>query len=223
MKKLVVGIVVAVIALVGVAFVGERVASATVASKISAAVTDAVPGIGSVSTTIEDGPVAPQLAKGSLSHVNVVMNDVPLQGGMKLDQVNVDLTDVSTSTPRTAKAVVANATLTTGQIQKLLGDAWKVTPQGDALKIATTGALPITGTVKPVVSDGKLMLDLTGVTVLGISVDPANIPSAIKDRLNELTAGFGSLPLGLQLSSVTVTPAGLQIAAGGSNVTLDQG
>jgi len=223
MKKFLVGLLIVAIVLVGLAFVGERFAAATVANKISAAVTDAVPGIGSVSTSIEDGPVAPQLVKGSLSHVKVTMNGVPLQGGMSLGDVVVDLTDVSTSSPRTAKTVTAHATLSTDQIQKMLGDAWKVTPHGDTLQIATTGALPITGTVQPVVEAGKLTLNLTGVTILGISVDPANIPSAIKDRLNGLTAGFGSLPLGLQLSNVTVTPAGVDITADGTNVTLDKG
>ena len=223
MKKFLVGILIAGIALVALAFVGERVASAAVANRISSAVTDAVPGIGSVSTSIEGGPVTPQLAKGSLSHVKVTMNDVPLQGGMALSKVDVDLTDVSTSSPRTAGTVAAHATLTTDQIQKLLGDAWKVTPQGDSLQIGTTGALPISGTVQPVVEAGKLNLNLTGVTVLGVQVDPANIPAIIKDRLNGLTAGLGSLPLGLQLSTVTVTPAGVDLTANGVDVTLDQG
>ena len=113
--------------------------------------------------------------------------------------------------------------LSTTQIQKLLGDAWKVTPQGDALQISTSGALPITGTVQPVVQSGQLTLNLTDVTVLGIHVDPANIPAVIKDRLNGLTAGFGKLPLGLHLSGVTVVPSGVNITAAGSNVNLEQG
>jgi hypothetical protein len=223
MKKFLVGLLVAGIVLAALAFGGERFASAAVANRISSAVSAAVPGIGSVSTSIEDGPVTPQLAKGTLSHVKVTMNDVPLQGGMALSKVDVDLTNVSTSSPRTAGTVVAHATLTTDQIQKLLGDAWKVTPQGDSLNIATTGALPITGTVQPVVQEGKLNLNLTGVTVLGVQVDPANIPAIIKDRLNGLTAGFGSLPLGLELSTVAVTQAGVDLTANGANVTLDNG
>jgi len=223
MKKFLIGFLVSALVLLGLAFAGERVAAATVANRISAAVTDAVPGIGSVSTSIEDGLVAPQLAKGSLSHVKVDMTDVPLQGGMALSAVNVDLTNVSTASPRTAERVLARATLTTDQIQKFLGDAWKVTPTGDSLAIATTGVLPITGTVQPVVEAGKLNLNLTAVTILGVHVDPANIPSVIKDRLNGLTAGFGALPLGLKLSSVAVTPAGVDLIADGSNVTLDKG
>lgn len=223
MKKFLIGILVAVLTLGGVAFAGEKVASASVADKISSAVTDAIPGVGSVTTSIDGGPVTPQLASGSLSHVLLTMKGVPLQGGVSLDDVVVDLTDVKTASPRTARTVEAHANLATGQIQKLLGDAWKVTPQGDSLQIATTGALPISGTVKPVVESGKLNLDLTGVTVLGIHVDPANIPTVIKDRLSGLTSGFGSLPLGLQLSSVNVTPSGVAITANGTDVTLEKG
>ena len=140
-----------------------------------------------------------------------------------MDDVNVDLTDVATTSPRIAKTVNAQATLTTSQIQKLLGEAWKVTPAGNTLKIATTGLLPISGTVQPEVQDGALKLNLTDVTVLGVHVDPANIPSMIKDRLNALTAGFGKLPLGLHLSNVTVTSTGVDITAQGANVNLDQG
>ena len=223
MKKLLIGVLVAAVVLIGLAFAGEKLAAATVANRVSDAVTRAVPGVGSVSTTVEGGLVAPQLARGSLSQVHVTMTGVPLDGGLALDDVNVDLVDVTTSSPRTAKTITAQAMLSTTQIQKLLGDAWKVTPQGDALQISTSGALPITGTVQPVVQSGLLTLNLTDVTVLGIHVDPANIPAVIKDRLNGLTAGFGKLPLGLHLSGVTVVPSGVNITAAGSNVNLEQG
>ena len=223
MKKLLIGVLVAAVVLLGLAFAGEKLAAATVANRVSDAVTRAVPGVGSVSTTVEGGLVAPQLARGSLSQVHVTMTGVPLDGGLALDDANVDLVDVTTSSPRTAKTITAQAMLSTTQIQKLLGDAWKVTPQGDALQISTSGALPITGTVQPVVQSGQLTLNLTDVTVLGIHVDPANIPAVIKDRLNGLTAGFGKLPLGLHLSGVTVVPSGVNITAAGSNVNLEQG
>ena len=223
MKKLLIGLLVAAVVLIGLAFAGEKLAAATVANRVTDAVTRAVPGVGSVSTTVDGGLVAPQLARGSLSQVHVTMTGVPLDGGLALDDANVDLVDVTTSSPRTAKTITAQAMLSTTQIQKLLGDAWKVTPQGDALQISTSGALPITGTVQPVVQSGQLTLNLTDVTVLGIHVDPANIPAVIKDRLNGLTAGFGKLPLGLHLSGVTVVPSGVNITAAGSNVNLEQG
>ena len=223
MKKFLIGLVIAAVVLIGIAFTAEHFAATTVANRVSDAVTQAIPGVGSVSTTIDGGPVAPQLARGSLSQVHVKMKGVPLEGGLSLDDVNVDLTDVATTSPRIAKTVNAQATLTTSQIQKLLGEAWKVTPAGNTLKIATTGLLPISGTVQPEVQDGALKLNLTDVTVLGVHVDPANIPSMIKDRLNALTAGFGKLPLGLHLSNVTVTSTGVDITAQGANVNLDQG
>lgn len=223
MKKLLIGLLVAAVVLIGLAFAGEKLAAATVANRVTDAVTRAVPGVGSVSTTVDGGLVAPQLARGSLSQVHVTMTGVPLEGGLALDDVKIDLVDVTTSSPRTAKTITAQALLSTTQIQKLLGDAWKVTPQGDALQISTSGALPITGTVQPVVQSGQLTLNLTDVTVLGIHVDPANIPAVIKDRLNGLTAGFGKLPLGLHLSGVTVVPSGVSITAAGTNVNLEQG
>jgi hypothetical protein len=222
-KKFLIGLVVAAVVLIGLAFAAERVVANTVANRVSDAVAQAIPGVGSINTSIGGGLVAPQLARGSLSQVHVTMNGVPLQGGLSLDDVNVDLTDVATTSPRIAKTVDAQATLTTTQIQKLLGDAWKVTPAGDTLQIATTGLLPISGTVQPQVQNGTLTLNLTDVTVMGVHVDPANIPSVIKDRLNTLTAGFGKLPLGLHLSGVTVTPTGVNITAAGANVNLDQG
>jgi hypothetical protein len=221
-KRFLIGLVIAAVALLGLAFAGERVVASTVANRVSDAVTRAVPGVGSVTTTVDGGLVAPQLARGQLSHVHVTMNGVPLEGGLALDDVNVDLKDVTTSSPRIAKTVSAHATLGTAQIQKLLGDSWKVTPQGSSLEVATTGLLPVTGTVQPQVDAGQLKLNLTDVTVMGVHVDPANIPSVIKDRLDGLTAGFGKLPLGLRLSTVTVTPAGVEIAADGANVNLDQ-
>lgn len=223
MKKVLIGLVIALVAVAGLGFVGERVAAGTVANRVSDAVTRAVPGVGAVTTTVDGGLVAPQLARGTLSNVHVTIDGVPLKGGLKLDTVNVDLTDVSVSSPRIAKTVTAQANLATAQIQQLLGDGWKVTPQGDSLQVSTSGLFSVAGTVQPVVEAGELKLNLTDVTVMGVHVDPANIPAVIKDRLNGLTAGFGALPLGLKLTGVQVTSTGVNIDASGANVNLDQG
>ena len=80
--------------------------------------------------------------------------------------------------------------------------------------------LSIEARVIATVKDGALALGLDRVTILGVQVDGSSVPSALTDRLNALVASVGDLPLGLTLSSVEVTPAGVTVHAEGSDVPL---
>jgi hypothetical protein len=178
-------------------------------------------GASSVSTSIAGVPILTQVARGSLDHVTVTLGGVDTGKGLVLESVVADLYDVTTSAPRTAARVVAHADIATSELQKQLGDAWTITPDGDAFAVRWSGPLPVTARVVPTVRDGKLALDLDSVTVLGVSVDGSSVPAVVTDRINALAASVGALPLGLTPTSVTVTPTGARVVATGTDVDLE--
>jgi hypothetical protein len=178
-------------------------------------------GASSVSTSIAGVPILTQVARGSLDHVTVTLGGVDTGKGLVLESVVADLYDVTTSAPRTAARVVAHADIATSELQKQLGDAWTITPDGDAFAVRWSGPLPVTARVVPTVRDGKLALDLDSVTVLGVSVDGSSVPAVVTDRINALAASAGALPLGLTPTSVTVTPTGARVVATGTDVDLE--
>jgi hypothetical protein len=220
-KKVLVVIAVVLGVLVVLGVVGDRVGAAAAERTISERVSAELAGATDVQTQIHGVPVLTQVATGSLDHVTVTAAQVPAQG-ITLDDVVVELYGVSTSSPRTADSVTATAGVSTEQLQAKLGDGWTVKVDGDGLVASTQalGLLSVEARVVPTVKDGRLALDLDRVSVLGVDVSGDAIPSAVHERIDALVGSLGELPLGLSLTDVQVTPAGVTLVASGTGVAL---
>jgi hypothetical protein len=220
-KKAVSITAVVLLVLLVVGGLADRVTANAAERTITDRIEQSFHGASSVSTSISGVPILTQVARGSLDHVTVTLGGVDSGKGLVLDTVVADLYDVSTSSPRTAARVVAQADIATAELQKQLGDTWTITPDGDAFAVRWSGPLPVTARVVPTVRDGKVALDLDSVTVLGVSVDGSSVPAAVTDRINALAGSVGELPLGLTPTSVTVTPTGARLVAAGTDVDLE--
>jgi hypothetical protein len=218
-KKLVIVVLALVVALALVGVVADRALASGAESRITAAVEDHLPGATGVTTQVSDVPVLTQLATGSLSHVTVSMLTLPSTGAT-LDDVIVDLHDVTTSTPYTADRVQATASITSQQLATQLGSDWTVRTSGDAVVATWHGFITVDARLVPSVSAGKLTLTLASVSALGVSIDGSQVPSAVTDRIDALTSSLTALPLGLTLDSVKVTAAGVDVVAEGTHVVL---
>ena len=219
MKKLLIVVVVVILLAVVGALVADRAAASTAEQQITSAVQTQLPGATGVSTQVSEVPVLTQLASGRLRHVTVSMLTLP-SSGVRLDDVIVDVHDVTTSTPYTAARVQATATISTAELSKQLGSDWTLRTDGDALVATWNGFLKVDARIAPSVSDGKLTLRLASVSALGVSIDGSQVPAAVTDRINALASSVAALPLGLTLTSVQVTPAGIDLVADGSQVVL---
>jgi hypothetical protein len=221
MKKaaIVAGILVAVLALVAAGV--DRAAAAVLERTVSERIGAEVGGSGAVSTQVHGVPLATQALRGSLDHVSVQLADVPAAAGLTLDRVDVELYGVSTSEPRTADTVDAVATLSTEQLQGVLGDTWSVRTDGTDLVVSVANGLPAEARVTPGVRDGVVVLDLASVTVLGLEVSGDSVPAVIRDRVSALAGSVGDLPFQLVPQSVVATPSGLELRATGADVDLE--
>lgn len=221
MKKvaIVVGVLVALLAVIGVGV--DRAAAAVVERTVSERIGAELGGSGAVSTQVHGVPLVTQALRGSLDHVSVQMTDVPATAELTLDTVDVELYGVSTSEPRTADSVDAVATLSTEQLQGVLGDTWTVRTDGADLVVSVANGLPAEARVTPGVADGAVTLDLASVTVLGLEVSGDSVPAVIRDRVSALAGSVGDLPFGLVPESVVVTPTGLELRATGTDVDLE--
>jgi hypothetical protein len=217
-KLLIVAVVVILLAVAG-GLVADRAAASTAENQITSAVQTQLPGATGVSTEVAEVPVLTQLASGRLRHVTVSMRTLPT-GGVRLDDVVVDVHDVTTSTPYTAARVRATASVSTAELSKQLGSDWTLRTDGDALVATWNGFLKVDARIVPSVADGKLTLRLASVTALGVSIDGSQVPSAVTERIDALASSLEALPLGLSLTSVQVTPAGIDVVADGSQVVL---
>ena len=219
MKKLII-VVVAVLVVLGLGgVVADRAAASTAENRITSAVTSNLPGATGVSTQVSEVPVLTQLATGRLRHVTVSMLTLPSQG-VTLDDVIVDVHDVTTSTPYTAGRVQATASIPSEQLARQLGTDWTVRTDGDAIVATWHGFITVDARLTPSVSDGKLTLTLASVSALGVSIDGSQVPSVVNERINALAGSLTALPLGLSLDTVRVTSTGVDVVAEGRDVVL---
>jgi len=221
-RKLAVVVAVLAVVLVVIGVVADRAVAAVAERTISSRIQQSVAGASSVSTSIAGMPVLTQVAHGSLDHVTVTVADLVTGTGPAIGSAVVDLYDVSTSSPRTAKRVEATADISTAELQKALGESWTIEPDGDALAVTWTGGLQLAALIVPSVRDGKLVLDLASVTILGVSVDGSLVPAVVKERVAAVASSVGDLPFGLVPSSVAVTPQGVRLVATGTDVGLEK-
>ncbi len=221
MRKVASVVAIVAVLLVVLGFAADRAVAAIAERTVTDRIEQSFPGAASVETSIHGVPVLTQVLRGSLDHVTVTLRGVPSGSGPTIDSAVVELRDVSTASPRTARSVEVRAEVTTAELQKALGDAWRIEPDGDAFAVEWTGGLPVRARVVPVIRDGKLALDLASVTVLGVRVDGSAVPAAVTDQLAALAGSVGTLPLGLVPESVTVTPQGVELVASGTDVDLE--
>ncbi len=149
------------------------------------------------------------------------MTGVPASAGVTLDDVVVDLYDVSTSEPRTAQTVDASAVVPTATLQGELGTRLDRACPRARLLVVTSANLPVTVRVTPVVRDGAVAFDLDSVEILGVTVSGDSIPQDVTDRVAALVVPATDLPFGLTITSVTVTPDGVGVAATGTDIPLE--
>lgn len=211
-------IVALVLAVVGIA--ADRVAVGVAERAVSERVQAELPGATDVTTSIEGFPALTQVVCGSLDHVTVTARKVGTEKGT-LDSVVVDLYDVSTSSPRTARTVRATAEVPLAVLQAQLGDSWLIAVEGDALRADFAGALPISATVTPAVQGGAITLDLRTLSLAGVEVSGDQVPDFVEEALNRMVGSVGALPFGLAPTGTTVTPDGVMVTASGTDVSLE--
>jgi hypothetical protein len=209
--------------LLGVALVGavvvDRAAAMVTQRAISDRVTQEFATATDVAAQVHGIPLLTQLAGGSLDHVTVTMTHVPTSAGVTLDDVVVELHDVSTAEPRVAATVDAQALVPLSSVQDKLGAGWTAKADGAALAVSSN-SLPVTVKVTPVVRDGAVRLTLDSVSLLGVEVSGSSVPAAVTDAVSAFLIPAADLPFGLALGTVTVVPDGVAVTATGSQVPL---
>jgi hypothetical protein len=219
-----IGLVVVVVLGAGVV-VADRVAAAEAENRAVEAIEQNLDGLqGTPEVTIGGFPFLTQLLRGSLKEVSGQVDGITLEGIDAVD-VDVEARDVSTSEPYTAGSGSIAATLPTASIEQVVADKTdldvQVAVEGDALTASgEVLGLTLSATLTPRVDDGRLLVDVGGLRLAGLTITVDDLPTSIRSRLTDLEVPVSGLPEGLVLSEATVVPEGVRITATGTDVTL---
>lgn len=180
--------------------------------------------VGAPAVDVGGFPFLPQLARGELDRLDATVDGATL-GGIAMTDLVIGADGVSTSTPYRADEVVVHATIPTASLQGAVVERTSleltVEVAGDALRLSgQVLGLDLAGELTPRVEDGRLLVDVATVSVGGVRVEAAALPSDLASRLQDLEIPVEDLPDGLVLTDAVVQSDGVRVTASGTDVAV---
>jgi DUF2993 family protein len=185
-------------------------------------------------------PFLTQVLRGKYKQVDATLQDPAVDGGLKIDSLDVRLRGVQVSTSdaingrvdsvpvdsATAVVFVSFESLNAAAQQNLKNSRSEVKFRpGSAKTLAVTGTYSSSGLsakldleARLVAQDGDLVVQLAPETLDGL-------PSALRPQVKSLVAKASrlpSLPFGFQAESATVSPTGITVQAKSSTLKLER-
>ncbi|WP_024286227.1 DUF2993 domain-containing protein [Cellulomonas sp. KRMCY2] len=214
------------VVVVGVLVAGAAVADGVVRERtqetLSTSLHTGIVGLDSApDVTIGGFPFLTQVLAGQLDDVTVTAPAATLDG-LRLQQVDVHLTGVSTSQPTVARSARLTAVASVADIEAALAVPVDLAIQGDALVTsATVLGLALDVVLEPRPAGRAIEVDVAGLSLAGVSVPTDELPAALRDQLTGLRIPVDGLPQGMELTEVEVQPDGVRLTAEGTDVVFD--
>jgi hypothetical protein len=236
MRKLLIALVVLAVLFVAVDRIALVIAEDEIASRIASAYSmPADPGV-----SITGFPFLTQVVSGNYQQIGVTADQIQADG-VTLHDLNVHLTGVHAAISQllgggssmiTADRAAGTAMVGFATVKQRLPQETQVSLGGENLKVSglqlspdgknlkLSGTASYLGISAPVSATAALSVSPSGITVTPEDVTVAgglSIPGSAISRLH-FTVPLSGLPLHLHVTSVHVTPEGLQVGAAARNV-----
>ncbi|MER6849778.1 DUF2993 domain-containing protein [Streptomyces flaveolus] len=210
---------------VGATAVGvDRVAASRVESRTAEAFQQGMGTPERPSVDVRGFPVLPQLASGTLRHVDITAQDIPARGTSRplpVTRLTVGLDELQTSSEADqahAQTVDATAFLSYEDLSDALG--LEIEGDSEPGRVRAQLVLPFSGEVT--VSTAVAAVSANRIALTDFSVAQGQLPAAGQALLAEVLAEpiqLRNIPEGLHLRSVTVAPSGINAHFTGDTVT----
>ena len=221
--RVVVAVVVALVVLVGGAFVADGVARGSTEQRIAGDVQAQLPGLGTPpEVTIGGFPFLTQVLAGRLDDVRLTAPTLVVEG-LRLEDVDVRLTGVSTAVPTTAEHAAMTATASLASIEDVLDAPVDLAIEDGHLvtSVKLLGLLELEAVLVPRPEGRSITVDIESVAVEGRTISVSDLPDVVTDQLNRLSIPVG-LPEGMELTAVELTADGALLQAEGDDIVFDE-
>lgn len=208
--------------LVGGAAVADGIVREQTQDRLATELQRQIPGLDSTpDVTIGGFPFLTQVLAGQLDDVHLSAADLTVEG-LRLEDVDVRLTGVTTDQPTTADHATLNAFTSLGSIQDVV-DAPVDLAIEDGLLVAsgTLLGVPLEVLLTPRPDGRSIAVDIESLRIGGRTVDVADLPDAVTDPFSTLAIPVDGLPQGIELTAVELTADGALLEAQGDDVVFD--
>ncbi|MFE0700563.1 DUF2993 domain-containing protein [Streptomyces sp. NPDC058872] len=225
------GAVIATVCLVTVgatAVIVDRVAASRAESRTAKAFQQGMGTPERPAVDVRGFPVLPQLASGTLRHVDITAQDVPARGTSRplpLTRLTLGLDGLQTSSEAdqaNARAVEATAFLSYEDVSDALG--LEIAGDREPGRVKAQLILPFSGQV--IVTTTVTAISANRIAFTEVTTTQGDLPAVGRALLNKVLTEpiqLRNLPDGLHLRSVTATSSGLYAHLTGDHVTFRPG
>lgn len=224
MRKLVIGVVVLVVVLVGLDFWARAIAEREIATRIQE---DGFPDRPSVS--IGGFPFLTQVISRDIRQVTISSDNVPA-GLVTITKITAVMSDVRVNPSyngATVGHVRGTAFISFGALSQALtkqaGGLAGALVSGSGLKLVPVGSSEVRASLDLLVTTATATWRVTRLSGHEIHVElvsSSGLPSSLLGSVSDVSIPLSALPIGLELRSVTVTPSGVTGTLTGNGLTL---
>lgn len=228
MRKLLIAVIVIVVLLVAADRVAAVVADRQIASRVASSYH--LPSKPSVS--VQGFPFLTQVASGNYHEIDLSIGQVS-SNGVQVDNLVAHLMGVhapvrdlvgGNSSGVTAAQVAGTGTVPLSSVQSRVPRGVQLSQDGGALRMS--GTVSYLGVSVPVSAVAALGASPSGITVTPTRISlgsGVNAPTSAVSGQFRFTIPVTGLPLHLSVTSVSVTPAGVQVSVSATNVAFTSG
>lgn len=219
MRRLVRTLVVLALVAGGLA-VADTVARIRTEDRIAGSVT-AIPGVvGKPDVSIGGFPFLTQVSAGTLGSVRVTAHEAVL-GGLRLEDVAVELSDVGTDAPYPAARAVLTGRATPDDLEAVVDNGLDLEiRRGELVATTTVLGLPLDAVLAPRPAGRDVEVDVTGFMLAGVGVSADELPADVAGVLQGLRFTIDDLPAGMSLTEVAVRDGTVRFRAEGDDLDL---
>lgn len=220
-----VGLVLAVVLLVGGTLFADRVTHSIAQDVAADALRSQLDATGNADVEIQGFPFLTQLAAGTLDDVRLRADAATLRG-MALVGLDATARRVAVHEPRGAESVVVTGTVPIATLESLLRErtGWDLTVTVDGTTLVAggdvRGAPASVGLTMAAAGVDGLTMTITSASIGGLAVDAAALPDSLGSRLTDIRGLTERLPGSASITAATVQPDGLHVTVELADVTL---
>lgn len=222
-KRGVIAGAVVVAVLVGGAAVADGVVRERTEERIADELRAGIAGLGSTpDVTIDGFPFLTQVLAGSMDSVVVTAPSATFEG-LRMDDVDVRLSDVSTGVPTTAGVAEMTADVSLASIQDVLDVPVDLTIENRAFLVtASLFGVPLTVTLTALPAGRAIEVAPQTVSLGGLTISADDLPAGLTDQIDDISIPVEQLPQGMELTSLVVGTDGVTLEAWGTDVVFDE-
>lgn len=223
--KSAIAVLVALGLLTGLAWFGDRWVRSEIEARIEAGVAEQLPGLdGTLEAELSGRFAIPQLVVGALEEVTLTSPEVVVDG-VALTDVVVVATDVPIRGHDPVASIHATGTVPTATVVAAIERRVEL-PDGITLElrdgeiaaVASVLGVPLEAYVTLVAEPRAVTLAIDRVVLGGATISVDDLPLDLGGLLGGTVVDLEMLPEGVELTSLTVTPDGIDLVLDGTDV-----